>query len=111
VANEFAPEHLQLSVTEPTQWLGKIRHAGAVFLGEGSCEVFGDYVAGPSHSLPTGGTARFASGVNLLDFVKVTSFTGLGEAAARRLSVPAATLARAEELDAHAAAAERRGGR
>jgi histidinol dehydrogenase len=111
VANAFAPEHLQLSVGEPTQWLGKIRHAGAVFLGEGSCEVFGDYVAGPSHSLPTGGTARFASGVNLMDFVKVTSFTGLNEAAARRLSAPAATLARAEELDAHAAAAGRRGGR
>jgi histidinol dehydrogenase len=111
VANAFAPEHLQLSVGEPAQWLGKIRHAGAVFLGEGSCEVFGDYVAGPSHSLPTGGTARFASGINLMDFVKLTSFTGLGEAAARRLSAPAATLARAEELDAHAAAAERRGER
>jgi histidinol dehydrogenase len=111
VANAFAPEHLQLSVSEPTQWLGQIRHAGAVFLGEGSCEVFGDYVAGPSHSLPTGGTARFASGINLMDFVKLTSFTGLGEAAARRLSAPAATLARAEQLDAHAAAAERRSGR
>ncbi|MEJ2149123.1 MAG: histidinol dehydrogenase [Chloroflexota bacterium] len=109
VANAFAPEHLQLSVGEPTQWLGKIHHAGAVFLGEGSCEVFGDYVAGPSHSLPTGGTARFASGINLMDFVKLTSFTGLGAEAARRLSAPAATLARAEELDAHAAAAERRG--
>ncbi len=108
VANAYAAEHLQLSVRDPFAWLGRVRHAGAVFLGESSFEVLGDYVAGPSHSLPTSGTARFASGINVLDFVKVTSVIGLEPRAAARLSAPAATLARAEALTAHAAAAQMR---
>ncbi len=109
VANEYAAEHLQLSVRDPHGWLGEVRHAGAVFLGEHSCEVFGDYIAGPSHSLPTGGTARFSSGLNVLDFVKVTGVIGLRPEPASRLSEPAALLASAEKLTAHAAAARARG--
>ena len=108
VANTYAPEHLQLSVREPSTWLGKIRNAGTVFLGEYSFEVLGDYVAGPSHSLPTSGTARFASGLNVADFVKITPVIGLNANAAARLSATADTLAQAEGLTAHAAAARAR---
>jgi histidinol dehydrogenase len=108
VANAYAVEHLQLSIANPTEAMGRVRNAGALFLGEHSFEVLGDYVAGPSHSLPTGGTARFASGLNVLDFVKLTAVIGLNAGAASRLSHPAATLAHAEELTAHAAAAEAR---
>jgi histidinol dehydrogenase len=108
VANAYGAEHLQLSVADPFGWLGRVRHAGAVFLGESSFEVLGDYVAGPSHSLPTSGTARFASGINVMDFVKLTSVIGLEADAASRLSEPAAVLARAEALTGHAAAAEAR---
>ena len=108
VANAYAAEHLQLSVREPRRWLGAVRHAGAVFLGEHSFEVLGDYVAGPSHSLPTGGSARFASGLNVWDFLKVTSVIGLQAEAAAALSTSAATIARAEGLDGHAGAAEAR---
>lgn len=108
VANTYAAEHLQLSIRDPFAWLGRVRHAGAVFLGESSFEVLGDYVAGPSHSLPTSGTARFASGINVLDFVKITSVIGLEPRAAADLSRVAAVLARAESLTAHATAAQRR---
>jgi len=108
VANVYAPEHLQLSIREPAEWLGRVRHAGAVFLGEYSCEVLGDYAAGPSHSLPTGGTARFASGLSVLDFVKTTSIIALNAMAASELGRVAAVLARAEGLTAHAAAAQAR---
>jgi histidinol dehydrogenase len=111
VANNYAPEHLQLSIQEPKVWQHKVKHAGAIFLGEHSFEVLGDYVAGPSHSLPTAGSARFASGLNVLDFVKITSVIGLTPAASMRLSGPAETLALAEELTAHAAAARARGKR
>ena len=110
VANGYAPEHLQLSIREPSAWLGRVQNAGAVFLGEHSFEVLGDYVAGPSHSLPTSGTARFSGGINVLDFVKITSVIGLKAEAAAGLSRAAVTLARAEALTAHAAAAERRTG-
>lgn len=106
IANEYAPEHLQLSLNNPVDWLGHVKHAGAVFLGEHSFEVLGDYVAGPSHSLPTSGTARFNSGINLMDFVKITGIIGLTPASAAKLSRPAAILARAETLTAHASAAD-----
>lgn len=108
VANDYAAEHLCLLVANPWDWVGYVRNAGGVFLGETSFEVLGDYVAGPSHVMPTGGTARFASPLNVLDFVKITSLIGLEARAAAELSRAAAVLARAEALTAHAAAAEAR---
>ncbi len=108
VANEYAAEHLCLLVENPWDWVGMVRNAGGIFLGESSFEVLGDYVAGPSHVMPTGGTARFASPLNVLDFVKITSLIGLEARAASDLSKSAAVLARAEALTAHAAAAEAR---
>lgn len=108
LANDYAAEHLCLLLAEPWRWLGRVRHAGGVFLGESSFEVLGDYVAGPSHVMPTSGTARFASPLNVLDFVKWVSVIGLEPETARELSRSAATLARAEALTAHAAAAEAR---
>lgn len=108
VANNYAVEHLQLSVQNPSDWLGHVHNAGAVFLGEHSFEVLGDYVAGPSHSLPTSGTARFASGINVLDFVKLTAVIGLNASTASELSGPAETIALSESLTAHAAAAKAR---
>jgi histidinol dehydrogenase len=108
LADEFAPEHLCLSIRQPEQWAERIRNAGGLFLGEHSFEVLGDYVAGPSHIMPTGGTARFASPLSVLDFVKITSVVALEPGVAARLSPAAGRLARAESLTAHAAAAERR---
>jgi histidinol dehydrogenase len=108
VANEYAAEHLCLLVDHPWDWIGRVRNAGGIFLGESSFEVLGDYVAGPSHVMPTGGTARFASPLNVLDFVKITSLIGLDAHAAADLSRAAAILARAEALTAHVAAAEAR---
>ncbi len=108
LANEYAAEHLCLLVEAPWDWLGRVRNAGGVFLGEHAYEVLGDYVAGPSHVMPTGGTARFASPLNLLSFVKVTSLIALDPASGRALSEPAQRLARAESLGAHAAAAKLR---
>lgn len=110
LADSFAPEHLCLSVREPERWADEIRNAGGLFLGEHSFEVLGDYVSGPSHVMPTAGTARFSSPVSVLDFVKITSIIALDAATGARLSPVAARLARAESLTAHAAAAERRGG-
>ena len=105
LADEFAPEHLCLSVQEPERWAEHAHNAGGLFLGEHSFEVLGDYVAGPSHVMPTGGTSRWASPVNVLDFVKITSIVALDADTAARLSPVAARLARVESLCAHAAAA------
>ena len=105
LADEFAPEHLCLSVREPNGWAQQIRNAGGLFLGEHSFEVLGDYVAGPSHIMPTGGTARFNSPVNVLDFVKVVNIIGLDPATATQISPIAARIADAESLTAHSAAA------
>lgn len=105
LADEFAPEHLCLSVREPQRWADRIRNAGGLFLGEHSFEVLGDYVAGPSHVMPTGGTARFASPVNVLNFLKITSVIGLDAGTAARLCPAAARIAQAESLTAHANAA------
>ena len=77
LANAFAGEHLCLAVRDPWTWLGKVRHAGGVFLGELNAEAIGDYTAGPSHIMPTGGTARFSSPVNVDDFLKIISVFGL----------------------------------
>ncbi|MCY3799539.1 MAG: histidinol dehydrogenase [Chloroflexi bacterium] len=108
LANEYAAEHLCLLVADPWSWIGKVRNAGGIFLGEHSYEVLGDYVAGPSHVMPTGGSARFASPLNLLHFVKITSLIALDRRSAIELSEPAQLLAKAESLDAHAAAARLR---
>jgi len=105
LADEFAPEHLCLSVRDPRRWAGQVRHAGGLFLGERSFEVLGDYVAGPSHVMPTGGTARFASPLNVLDFVRITNVIALDETVASDLSRHAAKIAQAESLDSHAQAA------
>jgi histidinol dehydrogenase len=108
LANAYAPEHLCLLVSDPWQHLGHVRNAGGVFLGERSFEVLGDYVAGPSHVMPTGGTARFASPVNVNDFVKIVSVIGLNETAFQAIGPAAEVLANAEGLTAHAAAVRRR---
>jgi histidinol dehydrogenase len=105
LADEFAPEHLCLSAADPHVWAKEIRHAGGLFLSEASFEVLGDYVAGPSHVMPTAGTARFASPLNVLDFVRLTNIIALDQETARRLSPHAARIAQAEALDAHARAA------
>ena len=109
LAEEYAPEHLCLLVADPWPLVGRVRSAGGIFVGEASSEALGDYVAGPTHVMPTGGTARFASPLHVRDFLKVTSIFALGNAAARRLSPTAADLARAEGLTAHAAALDARG--
>jgi histidinol dehydrogenase len=105
LANEYAPEHLGLSVRDPWRWVEKVRNAGGVFLGEHSFEVLGDYLAGPSHVMPTGGSARFASPLNVWDFVKIVSLVALDESTAQSIGSCAATIADAEGLDAHANAA------
>ena len=104
-ADAFAPEHLCLCVADVETWAPQIRNAGGIFLGEHSFEVLGDYVAGPSHIMPTGGSARFKGPVNVLDFVKVISLIGLTAETASALAVDAERIARAESLTAHAAAA------
>ncbi len=108
LADDYAPEHLCLAVAQPFDWIDRIHNAGGIFLGEQSFEVLGDYVAGPSHVMPTGGTARFASPLNVLDFCRVTSIIGLDAATAARLSPVASKLARIESLASHAQAAEKR---
>jgi histidinol dehydrogenase len=106
IANRIAPEHLELAVAEPERLLAKIRHAGAIFLGHYASESLGDYCAGPNHVLPTSRTARFSSPLGVYDFQKRSSVIGVSPEAARRLGRAAATLARAEGLEAHARSAE-----
>ena len=102
LANRVAPEHLELAVAEPEALLIHVRNAGAVFLGRYTPEAIGDYVGGPNHVLPTARSARFSSGLSVLDFLKRTSLLKLGPEQLRRLSGPAITLAEAEGLQAHA---------
>ena len=108
LANQYAPEHLCLLVQGPWAWAEKVRHAGGIFLGETSPEVLGDYVAGPSHVMPTGGTARFASSLGVHHFVKFIPIIGLDAHSLRRLGPAAARIARAEGLTAHSRAVEMR---
>ena len=108
VANALAPEHLCVSVRDASDHLPQIRYAGGIFLGEYSAEVMADYVAGPSHVMPTGGTARFASALSVRNFLRVSPFLNLSEKAFMDLASDASELARAEGLDGHAAAADRR---
>lgn len=105
LANLYAPEHLCLAVRDPWQLAEKVYAAGGIFVGEHSFEVLGDYVAGPSHVMPTGGSARFASPLNILDFTHVVSLVALDPATTRQIAPAAAVIAQAEGLDAHASAA------
>jgi histidinol dehydrogenase len=107
-ANDHAPEHLCLSLADPWRYVTRVRNAGGVFVGEGSVEAVGDYTAGPSHIMPTGGTARFASPLNLDDFTKVISLFSFDRSGLPAIADPAIALARAEGLEAHAAAIEAR---
>jgi histidinol dehydrogenase len=102
LANQLAPEHIQLMMADPGPVFARIRHAGAVFLGRFCPEALGDYVAGPNHVLPTGRTARFASGLSVFDFLKRTTWVQADAPALRRLGAAVITLAEAEGLQAHA---------
>jgi histidinol dehydrogenase len=108
LANLYAAEHLCLHVADPWSLVGAVKHAGGIFLGENSYEVLGDYVAGPTHVMPTMGTARFASPLSVHDFTKIISLFALGEGEAREIGEAAQTLAESEGLTAHAAAVARR---
>jgi len=108
IANRFAPEHLELVVTNPKRILDKVWNAGAVFLGPSTPEVLGDYLAGPNHVLPTGGTARFSSPLGVYDFVKRTSVISFTDRALERYGAEAETFARLEGLDAHGRAIAKR---
>jgi histidinol dehydrogenase len=101
LTNRLAPEHLQIMVADPRALFGKIRHAGAAFLGRWCPEAIGDYVAGPNHVLPTGRTARFASGLSVFDFLKRTTWVEASEQGLAAIGPAAVTLAEAEGLDAH----------
>ena len=108
LANQIAPEHLSIMVRDGWALLAEIHHTGAVFLGSASSAALGDYVAGPSHVMPTGGTARFSSPLRTEDFVKVTSLVAVDLDTAKTLGTAGAVIARAEGLTAHARALEAR---
>jgi len=108
IANSVAPEHLELSIEQAENWIGKIRHAGAIFVGRYACEALGDYCAGPNHVLPTSRTARFSSPLGVYDFQKRSSLIQVSQQGAAKLGEIAATLAYGEGLQAHALSAEYR---
>jgi len=108
LANLYAPEHLCLMVDRATSYIDRVSNAGCVVLGEKSTVVLGDYVTGPSHVLPTGGTARFSSPLNVSDFIKLTNVVNIDEASLKKLGRAAQALAKAEGLEAHARAVEKR---
>jgi len=101
LSNKIAPEHLELAVEKPDELLPLIRHAGAIFLGRYTPEAVGDYIAGPSHVLPTSRTSRFSSGLSVFDFLKRSSIIGCGANSLAELSEPAQILAETEGLHAH----------
>ncbi len=108
MSNEIAPEHFELCVDNPFDYLDQIRHAGSVFLGKNSPESLGDYFAGPNHTLPTSGTARFSSPLSVDDFIKKMQYSYYSDEAIARDADDIARIAREEELEAHALAAEAR---
>ncbi len=108
ISNRIAPEHLEVSSSEPQRWEPLLRHAGAIFLGAFTSESLGDYCAGPNHVLPTSGTARFSSPLGVYDFQKRSSLIEVSEAGAQVLGPIAITLAEGEGLQAHAEAARMR---
>ena len=105
IANRIAPEHLELCVDNPFDYLDKIKHAGSIFMGKYCPEALGDYFAGPNHTLPTSGTARFSSPLSVDDFVKKTQFTYYTESALQKVADKIAFFAHKEGLDAHAKSA------
>ena len=105
ISNRIAPEHLEMSVDDPQQWLPKLKHAGAIFMGRYTSEALGDYCAGPNHVLPTSGTARFSSPLGVYDFQKRSSLIQVSPRGAATLGDIAATLAYGEGLQAHAQSA------
>lgn len=105
IANEIAPEHLELCVDNPFDYLDKIRHAGSIFMGRNCPEALGDYFAGPNHTLPTSGTAKFSSPLSVDDFVKKTQYTYYTRQALERVAEDVAYFAHKEGLDAHAKSA------
>jgi histidinol dehydrogenase len=109
VANQIAPEHLELSIADPETVVTRLRHAGAIFMGRYTAEALGDYCAGPNHVLPTSRTARFSSPLGVYDFQKRSSLIMASAAGAAELSKTASVLARGEGLTAHARSAEYRG--
>lgn len=102
IANEIAPEHLELCVDSPFDYLDKVRHAGSVFMGRNCPEALGDYFAGPNHTLPTSGTAKFSSPLSVDDFIKKTQYTYYTRDALSRVAKDVAAFAKAEGLTAHA---------
>ena len=108
ISNAIAPEHLQLCVKSPTILLKKIKHAGAIFLGSLSTEAFGDYVCGPSHVLPTGGSARFSSPLSVYDFIRMPSLISMSKKGFNSLAETVMNLAYAEGLQAHALSVKKR---
>jgi histidinol dehydrogenase len=108
LANAIAPEHLELAVRNPRTWMKEVRHTGAIFLGHLSTEPFGDYMAGPNHVLPTGGTARFSSPLGVYDFLKRASVIEVSPRAIAKLGPQVVRLAEMEGLEAHARAVQYR---
>ncbi|MEO0914616.1 MAG: histidinol dehydrogenase, partial [Pseudomonadota bacterium] len=108
LTNRLAPEHLELCVEDPDALSAKIKHAGAIFLGAWTPEAVGDYVGGPNHVLPTARTARFSSGLSVLDFMKRTTLARMTPASLSRVGPAAETLARSESLEAHALSVRQR---
>jgi histidinol dehydrogenase len=108
LSNLYAPEHLNLVLSDAWTWIPKIEAAGGVFVGEQSFEVLGDYAAGPSHVMPTGGSARYASPLNVWDFLHIVSLVGLSPEGAKEVAKASSVIARMEGLDAHARSAEAR---
>jgi histidinol dehydrogenase len=102
LANTVAPEHLELCVQNPKTVLPRIKHAGAIFLGPLSTEAFGDYIAGPSHVLPTSGAARFSSPLSVYEFLRMPSVISVSEGGFKELGDSAINLAYSEGLEAHA---------
>jgi len=111
ISDRIAPEHLEIFAVDAERLATRIRHAGAIFIGALTAEAIGDYVGGPNHVLPTARSARFSSGLSVLDFMKRTTLTRMTPAALRRIGPAAARLARAEGLEAHALSVEARLGR
>jgi histidinol dehydrogenase len=111
LSNIYAPEHLCLIIDKAESYIDRITNAGCIFIGDKATVVIGDYVAGPSHTLPTGGTARFSSPLNILDFIKFINVVKVDDNSLKELGEAAITIARAEGLEAHAIAVEKRLGR